>query len=89
MESLCMSFNDAQKRSVSVTMVLVDQKLNLCEGLLKQGGEQECSSHRLRGYGSVAESLKSDLDPLLMQFIRLIRVMEATMGRQTEVIRVR
>jgi hypothetical protein len=150
MESSCMSLNNAQKRSVSVTMVLVDQTLNLCERLLKQGGEQEllytieddlstpqkdellrciqemrhilqrlnaqfqftrhvstvrqqiggelsylwtileeCASHRLRGYGPVAESLKTDLDPLLVQLITLIRAMEATMGRQTQVIRVR
>jgi hypothetical protein len=37
----------------------------------------------------VAESLKTDLDPLLVQLITLIRAMEATMGRQTQVIRVR
>jgi hypothetical protein len=34
-----MSLNNAQKCNVSVTMVLVDQTLNLCERLLKQGGE--------------------------------------------------
>jgi len=139
-----MSLNNAQKRTVSVTMKLVDQALNRCERLLKQGGEQgllytiedhlsapqkdellrcnqemrhilqrlhaqfqftrhvstvrqqmggelsylwtileECSSHRLRGYGPVAESLKTDLDPLLVPLIILIQAMEATKGRQT------
>ncbi len=44
---------------------------------------EECSSHRLRGYGPVAESLKTDLDPLLVPLIILIQAMEATKGRQT------
>jgi hypothetical protein len=38
---LCMPhFNEAQTRTVSITMVLVDQALSLCERLLQQGGEQ-------------------------------------------------
>jgi hypothetical protein len=40
MESTSTPLNEAQKRSVSVTMVLVDQALSLCERLLRQGGEQ-------------------------------------------------
>jgi hypothetical protein len=40
MESVSTGLNEAQKRSVSVTMVLVDQALALCERLLRQGGEQ-------------------------------------------------
>ena len=40
MESGSTGLNEAQKRSVSVTMVLVDQALALCERLLRQGGEQ-------------------------------------------------
>jgi len=39
MESTSTPLNEAQKRSVSVTMVLVDQALSLCERLLRQGGE--------------------------------------------------
>ncbi len=52
-------------------------------------GKGECASHRLRGYGPVAESLQADLDPRLVQLIELIRTMEGIMGRQTQVIRVR
>jgi hypothetical protein len=40
MESVSTGLNEAQARSVSVTMVLVDQALALCERLLQQGGEQ-------------------------------------------------
>ena len=40
MESVSTGLNEAQKRSVSVTMVLVDQALALCERLLRQRGEQ-------------------------------------------------
>jgi hypothetical protein len=50
---------------------------------------EECASHRLRGYGPVSESLKSDLDPLLIQLIAGIRAMERIMGRPTRVIRAR
>jgi hypothetical protein len=150
MESTGTPLNEAQTRCVSVTMVLVDQALSLCERLLRQGGEQgllhtikddlttpqhekllqriqemryilgqldvsfqlthhtstltqliggeltylwttleECASHRLRGYGPVSASLKSNLDPLLVQLIARIRAMERIMGRQTQVIRVR
>ena len=38
MESVSTGLNEAQKRSVSVTMVLVDQALALCERLLRPGG---------------------------------------------------
>lgn len=150
MESASTGLNEAQKRTVSVTMVLADQALALCERLLRQGGEkgllytieddlstvqkdkllqriqemrqileqldvsfqlthhastltqliggeltylwttlEECASHRLRGYGPVSESLKSDLDPLLVRLIARIRAMERIMGRQTQVIRTR
>ena len=40
MESTKTPLNEAQKHSVSVTMVLADQALSLCERLLRQGGEQ-------------------------------------------------
>jgi hypothetical protein len=150
MESTSTGLNEAQRRTVSVTMVLADQALALCERLLQQGGEkgllytieddlstvqkdkllqriqemrqileqldvsfqlthhastltqliggeltylwttlEECASHRLRGYGPVSESLKSDLDPLLVRLIARIRAMERIMGRQTQVIRTR
>jgi hypothetical protein len=42
---------------------------------------EECASHRLRGYGAASESLKSDLDPLLVRLIPHIRAMERIMGR--------
>jgi hypothetical protein len=144
------SLNKAQKRNVSVTMTLVDEGLNRCRHLIKQGGErgllyaieddlsalqkgnllsriqemqevlsqldgqfqlthkvssltsqvagelsylwtiiEECASHRLRGYGSVDESLKTELDPRLVQLITLIRAMESILGRQTQVIKAR
>jgi hypothetical protein len=150
MESIGTPLNEAQKNSVSVTMVLADQALSLCERLLRQGGEQgrmytieddlsvsqkekllhrieemrnileqldlsfqlthhvstltqqiggeltyvwtileECGSRRLRGYGPVAESLKADLDPLLVRLIARIRLIEKIMGRETQVIRAR
>jgi hypothetical protein len=40
MESASTGLNEAQKRTVSVTMVLADQALALCERLLRQGGEK-------------------------------------------------
>jgi len=40
MESASTGLNEAQRRTVSVTMVLADQALALCERLLQQGGEK-------------------------------------------------